>query len=130
MAGESRSTTIIGGEQIGRWNDARAGVDGSKAWAGVGCGNSCRASRSRAARFGPARNPKERMRTKPRGSACSRKGRRNSSAETVLFLVLPPEGDRLALEGDETGMGDGDPMRVYRARYGSRWSGPRNGALA
>src|SRR5215475_15975306 len=105
MAGESRSTTIIGVEQIGHRKDARAGGDGSKALASVGCGNSCRANRSRAARLGPARNPKERMRTKPRGSVCSRKRRRNSSAERVIFpllvvvrIALPTKGDRLAIE--------------------------------
>ena len=80
MAGESRSTTIIGVEQIGQRNDVGAGVGGSRALAGVGvdCGNSCRASCNMAARLGPARNPKERMRTKPRGSVCSSKRRRNS----------------------------------------------------
>ena len=71
------------------------------------------------ARRGPARNPKKRMRTKPRGSVCSRNRRRNSSAETVILrclvavrVILPAEGDRLAIEGQEPVIGDGDPMRV------------------
>src|SRR4029077_15727306 len=37
-----------------------------------------------------AMKPKERMRTKPRGRTCSRKRRKNSSADRVIFLFLFP----------------------------------------
>ena len=42
------------------------------------------------ARLRLARNPKWRIRTKPRGNTCKRKRRRNSSALTVIFRFLLP----------------------------------------
>src|SRR5262252_9152243 len=100
MAGESRSTTIIGVELIGQRNDGGAGVGGSRALAGVGvdCGNSCRASCNMAARLGPARNPKERMRTKPRGSVCSSNQKLSGDGEPEAALGLASRSGRLSLE--------------------------------
>ena len=67
-----------------------------------------------------ARNPKERMRTKPRGRTCSRKRRKNSCEESeghfallaAMRVVLPAESDPVILEGHEAVIGDGDAMGV------------------
>ena len=56
--------------------------------AGRGWSNSNRwQSGKRVARRRFAKKPKERMRTKPRGSTCSRKRRKNSEASSVIILL-------------------------------------------
>ena len=66
-----------------------------------------------------ARNPKLRMRTKPRGSRWSRNRRRNSSTSRVMSLFLLPWAESRhwnvtspSLESDEPAVGDGDAMGV------------------
>ena len=52
--------------------------------------SSCKQSGSSVARLRLARKPKLRMRTKPGGSRCSRKRRRNSSTGRVISRFLLP----------------------------------------
>lgn len=59
-----------------------------------------------------------RIRTKPRGSTCSRKRRRNSSADRLIrFLLMPyrgppTEANLVIVECDESVVRDRDPMRI------------------
>ena len=72
-------------------------IDAGQRWLG-GSGGSMRAAMSRRARQRSsaalrrrlAKSPKWRMRTRPLGRTCNRKRRRNSWAETVMILFLPP----------------------------------------
>ena len=66
-----------------------------------------------------ARNPKKRMRTKPRGRTWSRKRRRNSCEPSVIILflisvgvILPAESNLVMLEGHEAMVGDGYAMGI------------------
>src|SRR6266566_925569 len=59
------------------------------------------------------------MRTNPRGRTCRRKRRKNSCAESVIFLflftvriILPAERNLVTLEGHKTVVGDGDAMGI------------------
>ena len=67
---------------------------GETVFAGGACSlerlNSWKQMGSRLARRRLARKPKWRMRTKPRGSRCSRKRRRNSSTGSVIIFFLLP----------------------------------------
>jgi hypothetical protein len=102
-----------GWAQTGHWKAAcTTGVETGTSGSCSTCSN-CRASCSILERRGPARNPKKRIRTKPRGKVCSKNRRRNSSLETVILrFLLPTEGDRLTVEGEESVVGDGDPMSI------------------
>src|SRR3989449_11111152 len=85
-AAVSLSTTIIGAPQLGqsqRGLDSR-GVDVSgSVWGGT-APSAAQHSGRRVERRRLARKPKWRMRTKPLGSRCNRKRRRNSSSDTVI----------------------------------------------
>ena len=66
-----------------------------------------------------ARKPKWRMRTKPLGSVCNRKRRRNSSSASghqLVFVVVrgiaPAKRDLVIGQGDESVVGDGDAVGV------------------
>src|SRR5271165_3808794 len=109
--------------QSGQYQSAE-GYGRSAAGEAVGCKVSAelwskrKQSGRSVARCRLARKPKLRMRTKPRGSKCSRKRRRNSSTESVIsrFVLvsrIPPAKRDLALgQGDEPVIGDGDAVGV------------------
>ena len=66
-----------------------------------------------------ARKPNWRMRTRPVGSTCSRKRRRNSIASSVMSLragavsiIFPLEADAPVFERTQAMVGDRDAMRV------------------
>ena len=83
----SLSMTIIGPPQSGQVQVPRVGCGAVGGEGECGRGLVSRVWRHRVnnpARRRLARKPKERMRTKPRGSVCSRNRRRNSSAVTVM----------------------------------------------
>ena len=72
-------------------------------------------------RRGPAMKPKKRMRTKPRGNDVQQEAAQKlvgGNGHFALFVavrvVLPTERDRLAIEGDQSVIGDGDAMGVPR----------------
>ena len=119
--------TIIAAPQRGQAHVAR--VAGSVAWRRGRVGGrvpaltawraACARARSRAARQVFARNPDCRMRTKPRGRMCWTKRRRNSMADerhraalVAMGVVLPVEGDVVAIEGEQPVIADRDAMGV------------------
>src|SRR5262249_44355458 len=92
VSGESFSTTIMGVAHSGHRKTAglRFELSGAERW---GWGASCARRRQRGRslpRRRLARNPKERMRTKPRGRTCKRNRRRNSGPDSVMILFLFP----------------------------------------
>ena len=92
-AAEIRSTMRMVPPQHGQHQVELCRV-GETAFAGGACSlarsNSWKQMGSRLARRRLARKPKWRMRTKRRGSRCSRKRRRNSSTGSVIsFFLLP-----------------------------------------
>jgi hypothetical protein len=82
----NRSTTAIGPPHLGQRHSGCAvgAVDVSDSFFGGVARRAAKHRGSKAACLRLARKPKWRMRTKPLGSRCSRKRRRNSSRETVI----------------------------------------------
>ncbi len=132
-AGVSRSMTCIGPPQsghFGRLCDRGAWVVGS-----VALLRSLKQSGSSVARCRLARKPKLRMRTKPRGSRCRRKRRRNSSTGRLIRRFLLPWAEslqrKLTLPSERaTSLLLEMPTRwVYAPRYRKACSGPPKGRL-
>ena len=87
----SRSTTCMVAPQTGQFHSDGGwwvGGDGGEAVMFCEPWSSWKQRGRSVARCRLARKPKLRMRTKPRGSKCSRKRRRNSSTERVISRFL------------------------------------------
>ena len=120
-AAVNRSMTTIGPPHLGQRHRGWVvdAVEGSDSACGGSAWRARKHSGKRAARLRLARKPKLRMRTKPLGSRCSRKRRRNSSSERVITFcslwssrVAPAKGDLAVGERDQAMVGDGHAMGV------------------